>query len=238
MIKTYVEIGKRLREIRENSGTFNTKHDVADFFNITVEYYDSIERGRYLPNLEMIYTMNKYHQDIDYVLTGKNSGKSVFEEIFVQLNNNEKSQIGKLLLYKMKLLNSGNAGDCIIETKIRSYSDVDISPYDRVKDIIEQENNYKKMSISELAIQLGVSERTINRLNKGESLLNTEIILNIYYKYGYYPSYVLFGEMNSNSKIDQIYELSDKSTKDTLINCARELAAYCKAGKKYESCHM
>lgn len=231
MSEIYTNIGKRLREIRQKGAEYITKQKMAELFNITVEHYDSLERGRYLPSVEILSMMNKYNHDIDYLLTGKRTKESVFSEIFVQLNDNEKLEVEKLLLYKMRLLIGRDANNTIVETKIKSYKNTDITPYERVRDIIEQENNCKRMSNYELALQLGVSERTINRLNRGESQLNTDIILNIYYRYNYYPSYVVCGELNSNSKIDQLYKSSGKMIKDILLDCARELAAYCEAGK-------
>lgn len=230
MLGNYVDIGKRLKEIRENEFGFFSKQDMAELFSITAEHYDAIERGRYLPNVEMLYKMHEHNKDIDYLLTGSKTEKSVFEDVFLNLSDNEKKEVSKLLLYKVKLLNRRNNKETVLETKIKTYKSKKISPYERIKDIIEYENNCKRMKVSEIAMQLGVSERTINRLNKGESSLSTDIIMNVYYKYKYYPSYILCGEINSNSRIDQIYNKSDKFQKDTLMSCARELAAYCGAG--------
>ncbi|MBE5925481.1 MAG: helix-turn-helix transcriptional regulator [Lachnospiraceae bacterium] len=232
MLIRYADIGKRLREIREDEYKIKSKNNMAEIFNITVEYYDAMERGKYLPNIEMLSEMSKNKTDIDYLLTGKKIRQSVFSEVFLNLNDNEKSEVSKLLLYKLRLLKEGNSKEEILETRIRTYKNKEISSYDRIRDIIEIENNCKKMNACEIAEEMGVSERKVNRLNKNQSYLKTEEIMNIFYKYKYYPSYILCGEINSNSKIDQAYIMLEKSEKDTIMSCAKKLAAYCGAGKQ------
>lgn len=231
MLIRYADIGKRLREIREKEYKITSKNNMAEIFNITVEYYDAMERGQYLPNVEMLYNMCRNKIDIDYLLTGQKIEKSVFTEVFINLNDNEKSEVSKLLLYKLKLLKAGNNKEEILETRIRTYKNKEISPYDRIRDIIEIETNCRKMNTCDIAEEIGVSERTVNRLNNEQSSIKTEEIMNVFHKYKYYPSYVLCGEINSNSKIDQVYMMLEKSEKDTIMSCARKLAAYCGAGR-------
>ena len=232
MLIRYADIGKRLREIRENEYKITSKNAMAEMFDITAEYYDAMERGKYLPNIEMLYKMHRNKTDIDYLLTGQKIKESVFSEIFINMNDNEKSEVRKLLLYKLKLLYDGSNTEDVLEARIKTYKNKEISPYERIRDIIEFENNCKRMNACDIAEVIGVSKRTINRLNNEESSIKTEEIMNIYYKYRYYPSYILCGEINSNSKIDQVYIMLEKSEKDTIMSCARKLAAYCGAGRR------
>lgn len=224
MRRNYINIGKRLKEIRINDEKISNKQAMADLLNVTVEYYDLVERGKYPPNVEMLVALNKKSKDIDYIITGKKSEQSVFNNILCELSNNEKNEIEKLLIYKLNVMR----GILSTETKIRTKA---YTPYERIKDIVARENNYQRISNSMLANVLDISERTVNRLNNEESDITTDNVFTIYDKYGYFPSYILCGELNSNSKVDQIYRMMDENDKDTLMSCAKELAAYFKAGK-------
>ena len=45
-------------------------------------------------------------------------------------------------------------------------------------------------------------------------------------KYGYSPSYILYGELNSNSRIDKYYEILNDKDKEKIMEFAQMLVKY------------
>lgn len=66
-------------------------------------------------------------------------------------------------------------------------------------------------------------KKTIQNLNKNDGKISIKIIYKICKEFNYSPTFVLLGEVNSNSKCDQYYEMLDEKGKRRIINIVKAL---------------
>lgn len=219
-------IGQRLCLIRAEKDM--TQEEVSEKCGITVEYYGKIERGEGLPSIKVIDCLHRNSWDTDFILIGEKTGESVFAECLSGINEGKKNSICRLLLYKMQSMLSKKDG-IDLNRYGASVKDLEIEAYtpdERVKEIILHERSFTEIRGIDIASDLGVSERTVRRWQNGESELKTEMLLSIYEKYGYSPSQILYGELNSNSKCDVYYNKLTESDRIEIVKFAELLNQY------------
>lgn len=219
MVEFKLNIGSRLKEIRDDLNL--TQESVAEVCKITTEYYRSIENGKKIPSVDIINCLHNCGWDIDYVLIGCKSGESVFAKYLSGCNESKKNDICNILLYKMKLvmaesnINTDEYAPIIGESKSMSWN-----ANERARGILLNEIGRSKNQNHEMAKIMGVSTRTVERWVDGTSTLKTGMVLSIYEKFQYPPSYILYGELNSNSKCDIYFNELDKDTKKDILELA------------------
>lgn len=209
-----LDIGKRLNKVRIEKLQF-TQEIFSEKCGISVEFYRLLEKGEYLPNINVLKSIHNLGADIDYILTGTEAKNSVFEKHLGGINEGRRKNICNLLLFQMKrMIDYQENRESIIETVLRDEGDKKYTPDERIMEIIFSERNYDNITIVDIAMDLNKSKKTISRWMNGKSELKTEMILSVYDKYMYFPSYILFGELNSNSKLDNLYmRLKDSDKK-------------------------
>lgn len=74
-----LDIGKRLNIVRTDRLKF-TQEILSEKCGISVEFYRLLEKGDYLPNLNILRYIHDLGGDVDYILTGIEAGSSVFEK--------------------------------------------------------------------------------------------------------------------------------------------------------------
>lgn len=233
MSEKYVDIGNRLGYVR-NTKLEMTQENMAERLGMSVEYYRLIEKGRFLLNMEMTNLLHQMYADIDYIFIGKEAGKSVFEDVLKDISEAKRENICRLIEFQMKNKlnlnhNSGNtfSANAGFVTMIYENEDIAISPDDRVREIILGEHNHgklkngkinsEKVNNEDIAQDLNKSQRTITRWLNGKTALKMDMVVAVSEKYDYSPAYILYGELNSNSQIDQYYEkLSDADKKHSI----------------------
>lgn len=212
-----LDIGKRLNIVRTDRLRF-TQEMLSEKCGISVEFYRLLEKGDYLPNLNILKCIHDLGGDVDYILTGKEAGSSVFEKLLGGINEGRRNNICNLLIFQMrKMLNYRESHGNRVETIIRDGGNIVYTPDERIREIIFSERNYDNITNVDIASDLNKSKKTISRWLNGKSELKTEMVLSIYRKYEYFPSYILYGELNSNSKVDRYYaKLADSDKKKVL----------------------
>lgn len=223
MVEWKLNIGSRLKDIRERLNL--TQESVAELCKITTEYYRSIENGKIIPSIDIINCLHSHNWDIDYVLIGCKSEESVFAKYLSDCSELKKNDICNILLYKMKLvmmennISTDEYAPVIGEGKSLSWN-----ANERTREILLNEIGRSKNQNHEMAKIMGVSTRTIERWVDGSSTLKTNMVLAIYEKYQYPPSYILYGELNSNSKCDIYFNKLDKEVKKDILELAKVMS--------------
>ena len=237
----YQEIGSRLKYVR-NTQLGVTQEVMAENLGISVEFYRMLESGRSLPNINVLGMLREVRQDVDFVLTGRSSQKSVFHEIIGHKDEVKQENICNLLIYKMKELQIESkqefdeklfAPDFVM--LLHKMADMELTPYHRMMEVIFfcriagiPYGRFEKHKISndEIAEDMNKSYRTASRLASGKCSLKTDMILSVCEKYDFSPSYILFGEINSNSLADRYYEQTLPKDRELVMEFAGVLAHY------------
>lgn len=227
MAKIYEDTGARLKELRKERGL--TQDKMAEICKLTPEYYRNMENGYAVPSIEVIDNLHTYGWDIDYILIGCKIYKSAFSQFFDGISDVSRNNICNILIYKMKneiltdeQKNDKTAFEPIISDSKSSFS----TATDRTKEALFNEMGRVGIKNSDFAIALSVSEKTVSRWLDGESVLKTGMILSIYKKYKYSPSYILYGELNSNSKCDIYFRKLDKKKQDEIKEFAKQMTKF------------
>lgn len=221
-----LDIGKRLNVVRTERLQF-TQEILSEKCGISVEFYRLLEKGDYLPNLNVLKCIHDLGGDVDYILTGIEAKSSVFENLLGNVSENRRDNICNLLIFQMKImLHYRDSQENMVETFIRDGANIVYTPDDRIREIILSERNFDNITNVDIAADLNKSKKTISRWLNGKSELKTEMVLSIYNKYEYFPSYILYGEMNSNSKVDKYYENLMESDKKKVMKFAETLLTF------------
>lgn len=221
-----LDIGKRLNVVRTERLQF-TQEILSEKCGISVEFYRLLEKGDYLPNLNVLKCIHDLGGDVDYILTGIEAKSSVFENLLGNISENRRDNICNLLIFQMKtMLHYKDSQENMVETFIRDGANIVYTPDDRIREIILSERNFDNITNVDIAADLNKSKKTISRWLNGKSELKTEMVLSIYNKYEYFPSYILYGEMNSNSKVDKYYENLMESDKKKVMKFAETLLTF------------
>lgn len=221
-----LDIGKRLNVVRTERLQF-TQEILSEKCGISVEFYRLLEKGDYLPNLNVLKCIHDLGGDVDYILTGIEAKSSVFENLLGNVSENRRDNICNLLIFQMKtMLHYRDSQENMVETFIRDGANIVYTPDDRIREIILSERNFDNITNVDIAADLNKSKKTISRWLNGKSELKTEMVLSIYNKYEYFPSYILYGEMNSNSKVDKYYENLMESDKKKVMKFAETLLTF------------
>ena len=77
MSDTKVSIGERLNLVRTEKLKL-TQEVLSEKCSISVEFYRLLEKGIYLPNLNIINSIQILGGDIDFILTGIEAKESIF----------------------------------------------------------------------------------------------------------------------------------------------------------------
>lgn len=226
MSSTKVSIGERLNIVRTEKLKI-TQEALAEKCSISVEFYRLLEKGEYLPNINILNCIHQLDGDIDYILTGIEAGKSVFENELGNIEEGKRNNICNLLIFQMQMMlkNKYNV-DYVAEAIIKESINVNYTPDERIKEIIFNERKYENVTNGEIAKDLNKSKKTITRWLNGMSELKTEMVLAIYEKYQYFPSYILFGELNSNSKVDLYYSELQETDKKLVLKFMETLIKF------------
>lgn len=227
MAEIKVDIGARLKDIRVQ--LHFTQEHVAEMCKITTEYYRNIENGKIVPGIDMINFLHMNGWDIDYVLIGRRSGESVFSKYLSGCSELKKNDICNILLYKMGLeleKDKNDSGKVEYTPMIGEVRNTSWDANERTRAILLNEIGRSKNQNHEMAKIMGVSTRTIERWIEGSSTLKTGMVLAIYERYQYPPSYILYGELNSNSKCDLYFRCLNDSSKKNILDLAKVMAKY------------
>ena len=223
-----------------------TQEYMSEKLGISVEYYRLLEKGRYLPNMDVIHMLHMIYEDIDYILFGEKTYESEFADVLRGVSESRRENICNILIFKMRgILNQNESEeyddrneeyDKTLVTVIRENSQRELTPDDRLREILLGEHNYgnvngskinhEKLSNEEIAKDMNKSQRTITRWLNGKATLKSDMVMTICKKYGYAPSYVLFGELNSHSRIDRYYEMLTHEQKEKIMEFAQLLVKY------------
>ena len=114
----------------------------------------------------------------------------------------------------------------VVETVIKEGTNINYTPDERIKEIILSERKYENVTNGEFAYDLNKSKKTISRWLNGTSELKTEMVLAIYQKYEYFPSYILYGELNSNSKVDSYFSKLKENDKKRVLKFMETLIKF------------
>lgn len=96
----YIQIGKRLQELRENNGY--TQEKFAEALGIGVEHYRSLENGKYrlLPE-RMLTLFTDYHIDPTYLITGWKNQQFDFDAFIANCNREQRDEFLKSVMAYM-----------------------------------------------------------------------------------------------------------------------------------------
>ena len=226
MSSTKVSIGERLNVVRTEKLKI-TQEALAEKCSISVEFYRLLEKGEYLPNINILNCIHQLGGDVDYILTGIMAGKSVFEKGLGNIEECKRNNICNLLIFQMQImLKNNDSENCVAEAVIKENININYTPDERIKEIIFNERKYENVTNDEIANDLNKSKKTISRWLNGISELKTEMVLAIYEKYQYFPSYILYGELNSNSKADLYYSMIQETDKKKVLKFMETLIKF------------
>lgn len=227
MTDVKIDIGARLKEIRERLRL--TQECVAEMCKITTEYYRNVENGKIMPSIDTINYLHGNGWDIDYILIGHKGEESVFSKYLSGCSELKRNDICNILLYRMGLeLAEGNrnAGDTEYAPMIGEVRSSSWDANERARAILLNEIGRSKNQNHEMAKIMGVSTRTVERWIEGASTLKTGMVLAIYDKYQYPPSYILYGELNSNSKCDLYFSRLNGDMQKDILDLAKMMVRY------------
>lgn len=99
-----IQIGKRLRTARENSGY--TQEAFAETLDVGVEHYRKLESGAYgLQPEKMLILYEKYKIDPTYLITGEKNSSFDIELFLANCSREERDRfIERMLAYMKKLM--------------------------------------------------------------------------------------------------------------------------------------
>ncbi len=237
----YSEIGSRLRYVRTIQLGL-TQEVLSEKLGISVEFYRTVESGKSLPNLNILTLLHQIYKDVDYVLLGRHAQPSVFDVVLGKMTEIRRENICNLLVYKMKELQIASRKQNDVKIHTPDYITLNhetpgivITPYDRVREIIifshMSERPYgrldkQKLSNDDIAQDINKSNRTISRLLHGKAVLKTDMVMAVCDKYDFAPSYILFGEINSNSLADRYYDVMSEKDREQVMKFAKILSEY------------
>ena len=101
----YFEIGRRLKEFREN-GKY-TQEQFAEVLEVNVEHYRRLENGKYALSLKKLETLSKtYNLNLDYLITGtKDSREFNVEAYLANCDRDQRNDfIERVLIYMKNLM--------------------------------------------------------------------------------------------------------------------------------------
>ena len=188
MSEKYVDIGNRLGYVR-NYILNMTQEYMAEKLGISVEYYRLLEKGRYLPSIDVINMLHTIYEDIDYILLGTKTNESKFADIFIDVGEVRRENICNILIFKSRGILTQNVSEQsdyranIYEKSqvavIRENENNEITPDDRIREILLGEHNYgttnsskinnEKVSNEEIAKDMNKSQRTVTRWLNGNA---------------------------------------------------------------------
>lgn len=98
----YVNISKRLKQIRLNKGY--TQEEFSEIIEISPAYYGKIERGCHGLSLEKLILLHeKLDVDLTYVLTGNINSTLIFDKILEECPRDKRYDLSQLLKYALNL---------------------------------------------------------------------------------------------------------------------------------------
>jgi transcriptional regulator with XRE-family HTH domain len=224
MIDLKSNISDRLKIIRKRMGL--TQERVAELGKITTEYYRNIENGKFLPSIDIINNLHNAGWDVDYVLIGKKSEESVFSKYLSNCSEAKKDDIYNILLYKIIQETAHNGTNVMYIPTLGESKSPSWNVNERAKSVILNEIGRSKNQNEAMANIMEVSTRTIERWVDGTTNLKTSMILALYRKYQYPPSYILYGEFNSNSKCDVFFSKLSAASQNDVLELAQAMARY------------
>ena len=246
MSEKYSEVGNRLGYIRTVKLN-KTQEVMAEHLGVSVEFYRLLEKGRFLPGIEALQLLHDLYADIDFILIGKKAEDSQFEEPFKGISEDRRQNICNLVIFKMRQLLDQTEGNIVRDgngnrvrriplTAVLEENRENITPDIRMQNILIDEYHQsvagnrkisnEKVRYAFIARVFNKSLRTVSRWLNGTNPLRIDMVMSVYEKYGYAPSYILFGEFNSNSKMDYYYRMLGQKEQEMIREFVEILVKY------------
>lgn len=211
------EIGNRLKEARKSANISSS--DISNKTYISLEHYHMIEYGQYYPNKAIIDYAHSMNWDIDYIILGLESNNSIFDK-YLDYNNMQNR------LYRYQQIHVeihhilGNTPNEITFFRWKPESE---KPLDRLKFTLA--NNGVNANDETLSEILGVSKRTVSRINNGHCSIGVNMLISAYEHCEITPSYFLYGEINSHSECDRLYKLMSTEQQRLILKYAKKICS-------------
>jgi|GEM_PF-5347648 len=213
-------IGKRMRELRLNMKM--TQAEISVILQISDKYYSRLERDVCRLSYDNIVGLHdNLKWDINYILTGREVGKSVFDKYLFSQPREVQKKLTGLVLWTIRIVN--------IESDTKQINTL-ISYWAKSKDEYGHKNKITidngllklvrdnmDLSQKEMAELLEIDVRKYGKLERGEIRPTLQSLLSIDRKLGYSPSFVLFGEINSLPYINEAWNNFSDDVKRKIV---------------------
>lgn len=211
------DIGGRLKEVRNIANVSSCS--VANSSFVSPEHYRMIEYGEYYPNSNVLQYAHMHNWDIDYIIVGRRSYESVFEKYLGKNGLDNRMYRYQLINIEIKHIMDNISGDV---TYVRWNTDNE-KPIERLKYmLVDKGYDIDDKTVADV---LGVSSRTVSRMCGDAESIKVDMVLSAYEKCGIYPSYFLYGDINSNSECDIQYNAMSDSQKVSILKYAEKISS-------------
>lgn len=209
------EVGGRLREARKTANMSSSS--VASSSYVSLEHYRMMEYGEYYPNSNIIRYAHSNRWDIDYIIVGIRSCESVFEK-YLGSYSNRMYRYQQIQMEMQHIMESSPSDVMYVRLKAEEET-----PIDRLKYTIA--NRGYEADEKTIANVLGISTRTVSRMRGDCESIKVDMMISAYENCGIFPSYFLYGEINSNSECDVQYRKMSTEQRRSIIKYAEKISS-------------
>lgn len=216
------EVGIRLKQYRQEHHFSQDYY--AEKLGITTRFYSELESGKKLPSIKSLNCMHESQDDFDFdrILLGIPVNKSAFSkytDLFTDTYR-KKCLFFSFLTHLLNDLNSNSQISFPVFDFVSAYNQsVDnFSPDHRIEKFLKSELQYEKNTKTDLANIMGISCNTLDRYTTGETIIQTESLINLYTHFGWTPGYILYGDINSSSHFDKCFKKLSLSKQSVVIH--------------------
>lgn len=206
MRDSYDDVLTRLRQYRKKMKL--KQSEICEQMGITQSHYSKIERRDKIISNESLMKLCENGIDIDYLVTGKETHKTILDELFYKCPQSQRENLLNLMvLYVNIAVTSTGREKTLCYTK-----ELEILRFEFEEKVDDNEDTVwncirriSGLTQEKLAHELGIDIKSYREIEKERSMPNAETLTILYEKYGYYPSLITKRTSNYLFSINHVW---------------------------------
>lgn len=217
MSNAYDKMLNRLNAYRQMQNM--SQENMGSVMGITQSHYSKLEKGKKIISGEELYNLKKNNIDVDYLISGCGSLRTVLDELMEQCSRKKRAELLQLIVWTVQqgmeaAQIAGSAAALFTrEIELLRYQ---VFPHTSKRTIWYKIRMANEMTQSEMADVLDVSVKRYREIEKGNTRANAEVVASLYENLGYLPSIILEEDVVNLSCLNHIWKAFEKELQDEL----------------------
>lgn len=186
-----------------------SQENMGSVMGITQSHYSKLENGKKIISGEELYNLKKNGIDVDYLISGKRSPRTVLDELMETCSQKKRAELLQLIVWTIQQgmdtaqIESSADVRCTREIELLRYQ---VFPHTSKNTVWYRIRVANEMTQSEMAEALDVSVKRYREIEKGNTRASAEVAAALYENLGYLPSIILELDMVNLSCLNLIWE--------------------------------